>query len=35
MSKLRRKLGFDGAHGIRLTSIYNHGYRLETAEGVA
>ena len=32
MSKLRRKLGFDGAHGIKLTSIYNHGYRLESLE---
>jgi len=33
MSKLRRKLGFDGAHGIKLASIYNHGYRLEAVEG--
>jgi DNA-binding response OmpR family regulator len=32
MSKLRRKLGFDGAHGIKLASIYNHGYRLEAAD---
>jgi len=32
MSKLRRKLGFDGAHGIKLNSIYNHGYRLESVE---
>ncbi len=33
MSKLRRKLGFDGAHGIKLASIYNHGYRLESVDG--
>lgn len=33
MSKLRRKLGFDGEHGLKLTSIYNHGYRLEPHEG--
>ena len=32
MSKLRKKLGLDGAHGIKLISIYNHGYRLELAE---
>jgi len=32
MSKLRRKLGFDGTHGVKLTSIYNHGYRLETVD---
>jgi DNA-binding response OmpR family regulator len=32
MSKLRRKLGFDGSHGARLTSIYNHGYRLEAVD---
>lgn len=29
MSKLRKKLAFDGGHGLKLTSIYNHGYRLE------
>jgi len=34
MSKLRKKLGLDGGHGIKLTSIYNHGYRLETVEPV-
>ena len=32
MSKLRKKLGLDGGHGIKLTSIYNHGYRLETVD---
>lgn len=32
MSKLRKKLGLDGAHGVKLTSIYNHGYRLESVE---
>lgn len=32
MSKLRKKLGFDGGHGLKLTSIYNHGYRLETVD---
>lgn len=32
MSKLRKKLKLDGAHGIRLTSIYNHGYRLEAVD---
>jgi DNA-binding response OmpR family regulator len=32
MSKLRKKLHLDGGHGIKLTSIYNHGYRLETVD---
>jgi len=32
MSKLRKKLLLDGGQGLKLTSIYNHGYRLETAE---
>jgi DNA-binding response OmpR family regulator len=32
MSKLRKKLGLDGGHGIKLTSIYNHGYRLESVD---
>lgn len=32
MSKLRKKLGLDGVHGLKLTSIYNHGYRLETVD---
>jgi DNA-binding response OmpR family regulator len=29
VSKLRRKLGLNGEHGLKLQSIYNHGYRLE------
>ncbi len=28
-SRLRKKLGLDGASGWRLTAIYQHGYRLE------
>jgi two-component system response regulator RegX3 len=32
VSKLRRKLDLNAEHGLRLQSIYNHGYRLETAE---
>ena len=32
MSKLRKKLSLDGARGLKLTSIYNHGYRLEAVE---
>jgi DNA-binding response OmpR family regulator len=32
MSKLRKKLQLDGGHGIRLTSIYTHGYRLESVD---
>lgn len=34
MSKLRKKLSLDGTQGLRLTSIYNHGYRLETVDPV-
>ena len=29
ISRLRRKLVLDGSHGVRLRSIYQHGYRLE------
>ncbi|WP_024953402.1 response regulator transcription factor [Cobetia crustatorum] len=29
ISRLRRKLGFDGSHGLKLRSVYQHGYRLE------
>ncbi|MCP1367229.1 response regulator transcription factor, partial [Halomonas sp. BBD48] len=29
ISRLRRKLALDGSHGVRLRSIYQHGYRLE------
>ncbi|WP_366925172.1 response regulator transcription factor [Halomonas sp.] len=29
VSRLRRKLEFDGRHGWRLRSVYQHGYRLE------
>ncbi|WP_232825246.1 MULTISPECIES: response regulator transcription factor [Salinicola] len=29
VSRLRRKLELDGRHGVRLQSIYQHGYRLE------
>lgn len=29
ISRLRRKLGLDGRHGLRLRSIYQYGYRLE------
>lgn len=29
MSRLRRKLELNGAHGCRISSIYQHGYRLE------
>lgn len=32
ISKLRRKLGFNAEHGLKLQSIYNHGYRLEWIE---
>lgn len=31
VSRLRRALELDGRHGWRLTSIYQHGYRLEDA----
>lgn len=29
ISRLRTKLGLGAEHGLRLTAIYNHGYRLE------
>ncbi|WP_280338026.1 winged helix-turn-helix domain-containing protein [Salinicola acroporae] len=29
VSRLRRKLELDGRHGIKLQSIYQHGYRLD------
>lgn len=29
VSRLRRKLGLDGRHGLRLRSVYQYGYRLE------
>lgn len=30
ISRLRRKLGLDGSHGLRLKSVYQFGYRLES-----
>ncbi|WP_459874457.1 response regulator transcription factor [Halomonas shantousis] len=35
ISRLRRKLELDGRHGLRLRSIYQHGYRLETQTAAA
>jgi len=32
VSRLRRKLELDGRHGLRLRSIYQSGYRLETCQ---
>lgn len=32
VSRVRSVLQLDGRHGLRLTSIYQHGYRLEPAE---
>ncbi|MGO2992339.1 MAG: response regulator transcription factor, partial [Halomonadaceae bacterium] len=32
VSRLRRKLELDGQHGLRLKSIYQSGYRLETCQ---
>lgn len=29
ISRLRTKLGLGAEHGLRLTAVYNHGYRLE------
>lgn len=29
ISRVRRKLGLDGSHGLRLRSVYQYGYRLE------
>ncbi|WP_240612333.1 response regulator transcription factor [Salinicola lusitanus] len=29
VSRLRRKLALDGRHGVKLQSIYQHGYRLD------
>lgn len=29
VSRLRRKLQLDGSHGVKLQSIYQHGYRLD------
>jgi len=29
ISRLRAKLGLGAEHGLRLTAVYNHGYRLE------
>ncbi|HET9049727.1 MAG TPA: response regulator transcription factor [Chiayiivirga sp.] len=31
ISRLRKKLSLDGAHGWRLNGVYQHGYRLERA----
>lgn len=31
VSRLRKKLQLSGEHGLRLTAIYQHGYRLEPA----
>jgi len=33
VSRLRTKMGLEAANGWRLTSIYQHGYRLERVEG--
>lgn len=35
ISRLRTKLGLGAEHGLRLTAIYNHGYRLERVAAVA
>lgn len=35
ISRLRRKLGLDGRHGLRLRSIYQYGYRLEEVGALA
>lgn len=32
VSRLRRKLELDGRHGLRLRSVYQSGYRLETSQ---
>jgi DNA-binding response OmpR family regulator len=32
MSRVRSALQLDGRHGLRLTSIYQHGYRLEPSQ---
>lgn len=32
ISRLRRKFELDGRHGLRLTSVYQHGYRLERCD---
>jgi len=29
-SRLRKKLGLDGQHGMVLSSVYGQGYRLDT-----
>ncbi len=35
VSRLRRKLELDGRHGLRLRSIYQSGYRMETCQVTA
>lgn len=35
VSRLRRKLGLDGLHGLRLRSVYQYGYRLEEMASTA
>jgi DNA-binding response OmpR family regulator len=35
VSRLRTALELDGRHGWRLTSVYQHGYRLEEVEPAA
>jgi len=35
VSRVRSKLGLHAGHGLRLTPVYTHGYRLELAESVA
>jgi DNA-binding response OmpR family regulator len=32
--KLRKKLGLHGAHGVRLRTMYSHGYRIEANDTV-
>ncbi|MGM0544456.1 MAG: response regulator transcription factor [Pseudomonadota bacterium] len=34
VSRLRRKLELDGRHGLRLRSVYQSGYRMETCQAV-
>jgi len=35
VSRLRQALELDGRHGWRLSAVYHHGYRLETAADAA
>jgi DNA-binding response OmpR family regulator len=33
VSRLRQALELDGRHGWKLTSVYQHGYRIEESAG--